>query len=107
MAMAHGDERRSKHRQDVGASSSGPSAKPKKLAKRPRPHSYHEESSPEASPPHGSTPDETEYLKMYPPVIHTNREIVNYNKEDPMNVMYLHNKPCYSSCKKRGTDETF
>jgi hypothetical protein len=26
--MAHGDERRSKHRQDVGASSSGPSVKP-------------------------------------------------------------------------------
>jgi hypothetical protein len=30
--MTHGDERRSKHRQDVGASSSGPSTKPKKLA---------------------------------------------------------------------------
>jgi hypothetical protein len=39
-AMACGDERRSKHRQDVGASSSGPSTKPKKLAKRPRPNSY-------------------------------------------------------------------
>jgi hypothetical protein len=33
--MTHGDERHSKHRQNVGASSSGPSAKPKKLAKRP------------------------------------------------------------------------
>jgi hypothetical protein len=38
---------------------------------------------------------------MYPPVIHTNREIVNYNKEDLMNVMHLHNKPCYSSSKER------
>jgi hypothetical protein len=55
--MAHGDERRSKHRQDVGASFSGPFAKPKKLAKRPRPSSYQEESSPEVSPPHGCTPD--------------------------------------------------
>jgi hypothetical protein len=34
-AMARGDERRSKHYQDVGASSSGPSAMPKKLAKSP------------------------------------------------------------------------
>jgi hypothetical protein len=34
------DERHSKHCQDIGASSSGPSAKPKKLAKRPRPSSY-------------------------------------------------------------------
>jgi hypothetical protein len=40
--MAHGDERCSMHRQDVGASSSGPSAKPKKLAKRLRPRSYQE-----------------------------------------------------------------
>jgi hypothetical protein len=40
-------------------------------------------------------------------VIHTNRDIVNYSKEDPMNVMHLCNKPCYSSSKERGTDETF
>jgi hypothetical protein len=39
-AMAHGNDRRLKHRQDVGASSSGPSTKLKKLAKRPRPSSY-------------------------------------------------------------------
>jgi hypothetical protein len=87
--MAHSVERRSKHRQDVGASSSDPSNKPKKVAKRPRPRSYQEESSPEASPPHGSTPDETECLKMYPPVMH------------------LRNKPCYSSSKERDTDERF
>jgi hypothetical protein len=73
-AMARGDERQSKHRQDVGASSSGLSTKPKKLAKRPRPSSYQEESSPEVSPPHGGTPDETECLKMHSPEIHTNRE---------------------------------
>jgi hypothetical protein len=44
---------------------------------------------------------------MHSPEIHTNREIVNYSKEDPMNVMHLHNKPCYSSSKERGTDERF
>jgi hypothetical protein len=33
--MSDGDEHHSKHHQDVGASSSGPSTKPKKLAKRP------------------------------------------------------------------------
>jgi hypothetical protein len=32
---------------------------------------------------------------------------VNYSKEDPMNVMHLHNKPCYISSKERGTDERF
>jgi hypothetical protein len=44
---------------------------------------------------------------MYPPVIHTNQEIVNYSKEDPMNVMHLHNKPCYSSSKERDNNERF
>jgi hypothetical protein len=44
---------------------------------------------------------------MYPPVIHTNREIVNYIKEDPMNVMHLYNKTCYNSSEERGTDERF
>jgi hypothetical protein len=77
------------------------------LGKRQRPSSYQEESSPEASPPHGGTPDEMECLKMYPPEIHTNQKIMNYKKEDPMNVMYLRNKPCYSSSKERGTDERF
>jgi hypothetical protein len=70
-AMAHGDERRSKHCQDVGASSGGPSAKPKKVAKRPRPSKYQEESSPRVSPPRGGTPDETECLKMHSSEIHT------------------------------------
>jgi hypothetical protein len=106
-AMARGDERRSKHRQDVGASSSGPSTKPKKLVKRPRPSSYQEKSSPEVSPPHGGTPDETECLRMYSSEIHTDREIMNYSKEDHMNVMHLRNKPCYNSSKERGTDERF
>jgi hypothetical protein len=105
--MARGDEHRLKHRQDVGASSCGPSAKPKKLAKRLRPNSYREESSLEASPPRGGTPDETECLKMYPLEIHTNWEIMNYSKEDLMNVMHLRNKPCYSSSKESGTDERF
>jgi hypothetical protein len=105
--MARGDEHRSKHHQDVGASSSGPSAKPNKLAKRPRPSSYQEESSPEASPPRGGTADAIECLKMYPPMIHTNQEIMNYSKEDLMNVMHLRNKPCYSSSKERGTNEIF
>jgi hypothetical protein len=105
--MTHGDECHSKHRQDVGASSSGLSAKPKKLAKRLRPRSYQEESSPEASPPYGSTTDEMECLKMYPPVIHTNWETVNYSKEDPMNVTHLRNKPYYISSKERGIDGRF
>jgi hypothetical protein len=48
-----------------------------------------------------------ERLKMYPPVIYTNREIVNYSKKDSMNVMHLCNKPCYSSSKERVTDERF
>jgi hypothetical protein len=105
--MAHGDERHSKHHQDVGASSSGPSTKPKKLAKRPRSISYQEESSSKASPPRGGTPNKIECLKMYPPEIHTNWEIMNYSKEDPMNVMHLCNKPCYSSSNERGTDDRF
>jgi hypothetical protein len=105
--MACGDEHRSKHRQDVSASSSDPSAKPKKLAKRPRPSSYQEESSPEVSPPHGGTPDETEYLKMHSPEIHTMREIVNYSKEDPLNVVHLHSKAHYNLVKEWGADERF
>jgi hypothetical protein len=105
--MARGDERRSNHCQDVGASSSGPSTKPKKLAKRPRPNSYQEESSPEVSPPRGGTPDETECLKMHSPEIHTMREIVNYSKEDPLNVVHLHSKAFYNLVEERGTDERF
>jgi hypothetical protein len=85
----------------------GPSAKRKKLAKRPRPSSYQEESSPEVSPPRGGTPDETECLKLYSAAIHTTREIVNYCKEDPMNVMHLHNKSCYNLVKEGDTDERF
>jgi hypothetical protein len=105
--MAHGDERCSKHHQDVSAFSSGPAVKPKKLAKRPIPNSYQEESFPEASPPRGGTPNKTECLKMYPPEIHTNRKIVNYSKEDHMNVMHFRNKHCYNSSKERDTDERF
>jgi hypothetical protein len=37
----------------------------------------------------------------------TSREIENYSKEDPMNVVHLHNKPCYNLVKERGTDERF
>jgi hypothetical protein len=105
--MACGDERRSKHRQDVGASSSGPSAKPKKLAKRPQPSSYQEESSPRVSPPRGGTPDEIECLKMHSLEIHTTREIVNYRKEDPLNVVHLRSKSCYNLVKEQDTDERF
>jgi hypothetical protein len=106
-AMARGDECRSKHRQDISASSSGPSTKPKKLAKRSRPSSYQEESSPEVSPPCGGSPNEVECLKMYSPEIHTTREIVNYSKEDPLNVVHLRNKACYNLVKEWGTDERF
>jgi hypothetical protein len=105
--MAHGDERHSKHRQDVGASSSGPSTKPKKLPKRPRPITYQEESYPKVSPPRGGTPDDTECLKMHSTKIHTSREIVNYIKEDPLNVVHLCSKACYNLVKERGTNERF
>jgi hypothetical protein len=105
--MAHGDERRLKHHQDVIASSSGPCAKPKKLTKRPQPSSYQEESSPEVSPPRGGTPDEMECLKMYSPEMHTMREIVNYSKDGPFNVVHLRNKACYNLVKEWGTDERF
>jgi hypothetical protein len=105
--MARGDEHHSKHRQDVGAFSSGPSAKSKKLVKRPWPSSYQEESSPEVSPPRGGTPDETECFKMYSPDIHTMQKIVNYSKEDPLNVVHLRNKICYNSVKERSTNERF
>jgi hypothetical protein len=106
-AMAHGDEHRLKHHQDVSASSSGPSTKPKKLAKRSLHISYQEESSPEVSPPCGGTLDEMECLKMYSSEIHTMREIVNYSKEDPLNVVHLRNDACYNLVKERGTDERF
>jgi hypothetical protein len=39
--------------------------------------------------------------------IHTTREIVNYIKEDPLNVVHLHSKVCYNLVKERGTDERF
>jgi hypothetical protein len=57
-----GHERRSKHREVAGASSSSwaPVAQPKKLAKRARPLSLHEDSSPKDSPPRGATPDSPE-----------------------------------------------
>jgi hypothetical protein len=106
-ALARGDERHSKHRQDVSASSSGPSAKPKNFDKRPRPSSYQEESSPEVSPPRDGTSDEMECLKMYSLEIHTTQEIVNYSKVGPLNVVHLRNKACYNLVKERGTDEIF
>jgi hypothetical protein len=59
---------------------------PKMLAKRWRPSSLREESSLMDSPPRGGTPessDEVECLKLRPPVVFTNREVVNYNKVDP------------------------
>jgi hypothetical protein len=68
------------------------------------------DSSSEDSPPSGGTPeslDETECLKLRSPVSQVNREGVNYNKEDPMNLVSLHSHPCYSSPKERGTDERF
>jgi hypothetical protein len=37
-------------------------------------------------------------------MIYTNQEIVNYSKEDLMNMMHLCNKPCYNLSKERGTD---
>jgi hypothetical protein len=42
---------------------------------------------------------------MNSPKIHTTREIVNYSKEDPVNVVHLRNKACYNLVKERGIDE--
>jgi hypothetical protein len=39
--------------------------------------------------------------------IHIMREIVNYSKEDPLNVVHLCSKACYNLVKERGTDERF
>jgi hypothetical protein len=44
---------------------------------------------------------------MYSPKIHTSWEIMNYSKEDPMNVVHLCYKPCYNLVKERATDERF
>jgi hypothetical protein len=44
---------------------------------------------------------------MHSPEIHTMREIVNYSKEDPLNVVHLHSKASYNLVKERGTDERF
>jgi hypothetical protein len=77
------------------------------LVPQSRPSSYQDESSLEAPPPCGGAPDEMECLKMYSLEVHTNEEFVNYGKVDPMNVMHLCNKPCYSSSKERGTNERF
>jgi hypothetical protein len=111
-AMAReGQERRTKHYQDVGdASSRAPTARNKQLTKRRRPSSYQEESSPKDSPPRGRTPespDELECLKIKTPTVLTNREVVNYSKEHPMNMITLRSRTCYSSPKERGTDERF
>jgi hypothetical protein len=86
-----GHERCSKQRQEAGGSSSsqGPSTHPKNLAKRPRPSSLWEESSPEDYPPRGGTPDtpeEFECLKIRASDCHINRQEVDYNKEDPRNI---------------------
>jgi hypothetical protein len=44
---------------------------------------------------------------MYSPEVHINREIMNYCKEDPMNLITIRSKPFYSLPKERGTDERF
>jgi hypothetical protein len=46
-------------------------------------------------------------LKIRPLVAHTNWEVVNYSKEDPMNLITLCNKPRYNFPKERGTNERF
>jgi hypothetical protein len=80
------------------------------LAKRWRPSSLREVSSPENSPPHCGTPKspkEVECLKLRPPIVYTNQEVVNYNKVHPRNLITLRDKPCYNSAKERGTDQRF
>jgi hypothetical protein len=38
-------------------------------------------------------------------VTYTNREVVNYNKVDPRNIITLREQACYNSFKERGTNE--
>jgi hypothetical protein len=92
--VGEGQERRSKHRQEAGESSSNraPTAHPKKLAKWARPISLQEESSPEDPPPRGGTPkspDELECSKIHASDYHINQEEADYNKEDPRNIITL------------------
>jgi hypothetical protein len=99
-----GQECRCKHHHEAGGSGSSraPTAHPKKLAKSARPISLREESSPEDSPPHGGTPespDELECLKIRSLVIHTNQKVVNYSKDDPMNLIREDSPPHGSSPK--------
>jgi hypothetical protein len=109
--MTHeGQERCSKKRQETDGSSlsQAPNAHSKNLAKRERPSSLREESSPKDFPRRGGTPEspnELECLKIRSPVARTNREVVNYSKQDPMNLVTHRNKPCYNFPKERGTDE--
>jgi hypothetical protein len=42
---------------------------------------------------------------LRPPVAYTNREVVNYNKVDPRNLVTLWERPCYCPAKERVTDE--
>jgi hypothetical protein len=110
--VGEGKECRSKHCQEAGGSGSSraPITHPKKLAKRVRPSSLREESSPKDSPPCGGTPespDEFECLKIHAPDCHTNREEVDYNREDSRNIITLRAKSCYNHSKERGTDERF
>jgi hypothetical protein len=44
---------------------------------------------------------------MYSTEIHTSWETVNYSKEDPMNLISICKKHCYSLPKEKGTDERF
>jgi hypothetical protein len=46
-------------------------------------------------------------LKIKTPTVLTNQEVVNYSKEDPINLITLWNMTCCSSPKERGTDERF
>jgi hypothetical protein len=41
------------------------------------------------------------------PIYHTNQEEVDYNKEDPRNIITLCDRSCYNHGKERGTDERF
>jgi hypothetical protein len=110
--VREGHERSSKHREAGGASSSSWAliAQPKKLSNRAWSSSLHEDSSPEDSPPHGATPsspNELECLKMRSLKVHTNQEVVNYNKVDPRDIVTLREISCYNKCKEWSTDEHF
>jgi hypothetical protein len=57
-----------------------------------------------ATPP---TPNEYDALKMRAPVVHTNQEVVNYNKIELTNIVEQRQISCYNKSMEKCIDEWF